>query len=811
MTSAARSSMPPEELRLAEIQKAVARGWRLIPVRGKEPFQRGWQKRPPMPLEQLLEFAKTGNVGLVTGQECGIVVLDDDTPDLSIAAQLDLPPTVTVRTGSGKLHHYFRHHGEPLGNRRGALPKGVDVRGTGGMVVFVGSLHPDTDDIYEWLPGHSPDEIEMAELPAHVIEAIRANPERKAASKKSGAAGRKQKKPRQARRLKAYASATLANVESDIRGASKGERNETLNRGAFAVGKLVGAGLLHFEHVEAELSAAAEACGLSLGEVDRTLSRALNDGMAQAISADDILEELDANTLGIPAPDKGSSSRPTVLLVPGERHHAVDAAMDVLRQQKPPIVFDQAGRLVCLVPVRNTSGRRHEPTSSVRVRSLDDEYLPDLLGRLILFEKPTKNGPAAVNCPKDFAKTVLARTPHGRLPYLTGVISTPTLRRDGSLLSTPGYDSETGLYLDIDAGTFDGVPAHATRNDALRALEELRFPFSEFDFESDADWSVLLAAILTPFVRWHFRTAPLFVITAPRRGSGKTLLARSVALIATGRSPWTMSQALSEAEERKRWFALLLCGASIINIDNLEAPLGGATLCALLTEDRYSDRVLGASQAQPVDTTQLMIMATGNNVELAGDITRRVVMCGIDPGVEFPEDRTFRLNLDQYLLENRPALVVAALTILRAYFEARRPKPDVHPFGSFEEWSDLVRGCVLWLGLDDPCRPRAEVEEYDPRRAMTAEVLSTWAEAFGDRELTSIEVVDAVTKVEEDCEECRALASALQPVCGGANGGFSSLALGQWLRRVRNRLENGFRVEIAGRTHGKVRWRVRRV
>jgi DNA-binding Lrp family transcriptional regulator len=803
--------MPPDEPRLAEIRKAVARGWRLIPVRGKEPFQRSWQKRPPMPLEQLLEYAKAGNIGLVTGQECGIVVLDDDTPDLSIAAQLNLPPTVTVRTGGGKRHYYFRHQGEPLSNRRGALPKGVDVRGTGGMVVFVGSVHPDTGGIYEWLPGHSPDEIEMAELPAHVIEAIRANPKRKAASKNSGAAGQRQKQPRQARRLEAYAAATLASVESEIRGASDGERNETLNRGAFVVGKLVGAGLLPFEHVEAELSAAAEACGLSPSEVNRTLRRALNDGVAQAVSAETILQELDANTLGLPPADQDSSSRPMVVLVSAERHHAVDATIGVLREQDPPVVFDQVGRLVCLVPVRSTGARGRGRTKSIQVRALDDEYLPDLLGRLLRFAKETENGPVPINCPSGFAKTVLARTPHGELPHLTGVICTPTLRPDGSLLGTPGYDPETGLYLDIDAGVFDGVPEHPTRDDALRALEELRTPFSEFSFETPADWSVLLAGILTPFVRWHLRTAPLFVITAPRRGSGKTLLARSIALIATGRPPWTMSQAQSEEEERKRWFSLLLAGASIVNVDNLEAPLGGATLCALLTEDRLSDRVLGASQVQSVDTTQLVIMATGNNVELAGDITRRVVVCGIDPGVEFPEDRTFRLNLDHYLLENRPKLVVAALTILRAYFEAGRPRPDVRPFGSFEGWSDLVRGCVLWLGEEDPCRNRPEVEERDPRRALTAGVLRAWFDAFGEQELTSHEVVSAASGAEENDEALRTLAILLSEVCSDSSGRLTSLSLGQWLNRVRKRVEDGLRVEMAGRTHGRVRWRARRV
>src|SRR5690606_4951259 len=156
------------------------------------------------------------------------------------------------------------------------------------------------------------------------------------------------------------------------------------------------------------------------------------------------------------------------------------------------VVFDHAGRLVCLVPTWSSSGRSHGASASVRVRSLDDEYFPDLLGRLIQFAKLTEEGPVPINCPATLAKTILTRVPHGRLARLTGVISTPTIRLDGSLLGAPGYDPDTGLFLDIEGDVFDGVPEHPTREDALAALAELWLPFSEFSFESRADWSVLL-------------------------------------------------------------------------------------------------------------------------------------------------------------------------------------------------------------------------------------------------------------------------------------------------------------------------------
>ncbi len=42
------------------------------------------------------------------------------------------------------------------------------------------------------------------------------------------------------------------------------------------------------------------------------------------------------------------------------------------------------------------------------------------------------------------------------------------------------------------------------------------------------------------------------------------------------------------------------------------------------------------------------------------------------------------------------------LTILGAYVQAGRPSMNLRHWGSFEGWSDLVRGAVVFAGLPDP-------------------------------------------------------------------------------------------------------------
>lgn len=89
------------------------------------------------------------NVGLATGKVSGFFALDVDPRhggDDSLA-KLErehgpLPPTFTVRTGSGGRHFYFLMpaDGAPLKNRIGLSP-GIDIRADGGYVVAPPSIH----------------------------------------------------------------------------------------------------------------------------------------------------------------------------------------------------------------------------------------------------------------------------------------------------------------------------------------------------------------------------------------------------------------------------------------------------------------------------------------------------------------------------------------------------------------------------------------------------------------------------------------------------------------------------------------------
>lgn len=87
------------------------------------------------------------NIGVVTGEGSGIVVVDADSEEAAEAWLWDQEPTLTALTGKGS-HYYYKHPGVPIKNAvrfRSAL----DIRGDGGYVVAPPSKHVSGND-YEW-------------------------------------------------------------------------------------------------------------------------------------------------------------------------------------------------------------------------------------------------------------------------------------------------------------------------------------------------------------------------------------------------------------------------------------------------------------------------------------------------------------------------------------------------------------------------------------------------------------------------------------------------------------------------------------
>jgi len=154
----------------ANIRYGYSQGWSFTPLDGKRPIRKRWQSAPRETLDEALGWAAEGNVGLRTGKVSGIVVIDVD-PGGNIEP-LGLPGTAAAATGRPQAFHLYYRSDRPLRNSSKKLGPHIDVKADGGQVVLPGSVHPDTGVVYAWIEGYEPWNVEIAELPAHIVELL---------------------------------------------------------------------------------------------------------------------------------------------------------------------------------------------------------------------------------------------------------------------------------------------------------------------------------------------------------------------------------------------------------------------------------------------------------------------------------------------------------------------------------------------------------------------------------------------------------------------------------------------------------------
>jgi putative DNA primase/helicase len=285
-------------------------------------------------------------------------------------------------------------------------------------------------------------------------------------------------------------------------------------------------------------------------------------------------------------------------------------------------------------------------TTTMAVLDAPDFYsLNDRITALGEFRKydGRKNDWRRVDPPALVAHTLLARKKWS-FPPIAGIITTPLLRPDGSILASSGYDSETRLYLAFDRSLqLPSISTRPSREDAQAALKLLTDLLSEFPFVDEMDCSVALSMLVTALVRPSMTVAPFHLIRAHAAGTGKSYLVDIAAAIATGRWAPAIDMNRGGEEIGKRLEAMLVAGGPIISLDNLEGEIGGPALCLVTERPVVSFRLLGRSELVEIES-RAAILGTGNNVSPTSDIVRRTLVADLDALEEQPELRHSRSN-----------------------------------------------------------------------------------------------------------------------------------------------------------------------
>jgi hypothetical protein len=272
----------------------ATRGWHVFPIAPgakKPPVIDRWETRATTDPDQIHHWWRTipYNVGIATGPS-GLVVVDLDTrkPGQTVPSRwarcgigsgaavlqalahqhgVTVTPTYTVRTPSGGSHLYYTAPpGSHLRNTHDTIGWKIDTRAHGGYVVAPGCPVPPGG--YELV-----DDRDTVELPTWLHQALTPTPPPALSAPPVAAATNPT----------GYALAALRGEAQRVRSALPGQHNAVLCRAAYALGQLVGAGLLTEEIARAELTAAATVlisadCDCTPREIARVITAGLTAG-----------------------------------------------------------------------------------------------------------------------------------------------------------------------------------------------------------------------------------------------------------------------------------------------------------------------------------------------------------------------------------------------------------------------------------------------------------------------------------------------------------------------------------------------------
>ncbi|WP_431031000.1 hypothetical protein [Plantibacter sp. RU18] len=304
---------------------------------------------------------------------------------------------------------------------------------------------------------------------------------------------------------------------------------------------------------------------------------------------------------------------------------------------------------------------------------------------------------------------------HRQYTRLDGVSSVPVVRRDGSIVTTNGYDPETRLLVllssDLEGLTVPDHPTDGDLREAKRLLMEDLFVderyksvhgHSGFPFKADADVAHAFAALLTPLIRNLVSIVPLCVIDGLTSRVGKGLLIQCLVMVMTGHPPDLSNLPRDDEQElRKLLTSMLLAGRTIIVFDEAH-KLNSPVLCQALTAQVWSDRVLGGNKQARLRNVASWY-AAGNQVERSGDIANRTYSIRLHTNEPNPQNRTaFKHDLGTWVPAHRAELLRACLILVRAWFDRGRPKPKAVPtvLGGFEQWREVIGGILEVAGVD---------------------------------------------------------------------------------------------------------------
>lgn len=341
----------------------------------------------------------------------------------------------------------------------------------------------------------------------------------------------------------------------------------------------------------------------------------------------------------------------------------------------------------------------------------------------------------------------------------------PIKRADGRIeLLREGYDVESGI-LTLASGV--EVREDVTVAEAAQGIFHLfhEFPFADWDAKRSerrmgqsrslsvqvAQMLAFYGALILPLNA--LRLGGLF--NANSHGAGKSLLLKMIVTPVMGKTR-LRGMPKNDEEFRKMLETAALGAAPYIALDNVSGNLRNDDLDVFITSEDFGGRLMHTQKEFEV-ARQSIVLVTGHNLTLSGDLARRLLECKLSVDEADIRDRSVTRPIDDNWLKRpmvRSDVLSMLWAIIRGWDEAGRQRGKTS-MGGFEEWCAVFGGMTEFAGFGDPCeKPPADESADSELEDMVALVTKLAAEIDGGNgeklaEFTFSEVLE--TCVQESC------------------------------------------------------------
>ena len=542
---------------------------------------------------------------------------------------------------------------------------------------------------------------------------------------------------------------------------------------------------------------------------------------------------------------------PVIRCVAGELSRMVREAEEALLAADEPVY--QRGVLVrpavveydAAPPSGSKVKRKTHAASLVEIKPPAMLRLLDRVANWQKFDRRARGGGAWTDCdpPTKVVEILLASRGEWSFPVIRGILTTPTIRSDGTLLTKPGYDPDSRYYLSFPSNlVLPDIPEAPTKVQALESLARLDALLDGYEFLNKADGvyrAVAQGMLMTQVLRCGMEVSPMQAVSATAPGSGKSHLVDLASTVATGRWCPVMNAGKNDEETEKGINTKLMSGVPGFSIDNVHKTLNLEALNTATERPLLQPRNFGTLTDVLIENGVVIYM-TGNNLDVLDEQIRRTMLCKMDVAEEHPEQRAFKVDPIVTVLADRGRYVADVLIITRAYLahlEAGGEPPAIAPYGSYPDWDRFVRHPLVWLKGVDPLDCQEGMRADDPVKQRRASIIDAWREAFKDKPMTLAEAARfamtppvhfahpnapqdvkdaemAVYLAEKAVQED--LLNALRDVFPAGKDGINTVAWSAWMRRFASRKTDGWRFvkdddPDTSKHHGGSKWRLQKV